>query len=212
MNNTGKTPRQHYYQQYDSVVRFISYYYQCKTVMDLQPQSVLEIGIGNKSVSNYLKERGIFVTTCDYNEELRPDYITDIRDLSCFQDNSFDVVMACEILEHLPWEDIDHVLQDFQRITKKYVVISLPWSGGYINLAITFPYIRNWFHKDYINVGFRIPRFFGKVKSKGEHYWEIGVKDYPLSKIKSTLGSYLKLDKDISHGMDRYHHYFVLSK
>ena len=47
-----------YCKQYDDLGRFISYYYQIKLALDLNVEKFLEIGIGNKTVSSYLKNKG----------------------------------------------------------------------------------------------------------------------------------------------------------
>lgn len=209
--NLVQVEKEHYYSEYDSLSRFTSYYSQCKTALDLKPESVLEIGIGNKTASNYLKEMGLKVTTCDFDKNLEPDIVGDIRDLKNIKDNSFDLVMACEVLEHLPWEDIDKALAELKRVSKKYVLISVPWSGWFVNFNFTFPYIQKIFQRDYLNIGFIIPRFYANIKWKGEHYWEIGSKDYPIKRIRNKFQEYFKLEKDFQVELNRYHHYFILS-
>ena len=57
-------------------------------------------GIGMSGIAELLLNQGFEVTTCDFNENLEPDVVGDIRELP-FEDGSFPVVMACEILEHL---------------------------------------------------------------------------------------------------------------
>lgn len=104
-----QVPKEHYIGKYDDLMRFISYYYQIDLIRKLNPDSVLEIGIGNKTVSNYLQQNEIKIETCDFDKELKPDYIADIRDLP-FKDNSYSAVIACEVLEHLPWKDVDKAL------------------------------------------------------------------------------------------------------
>ena len=53
---------------------------------------MLEIGVGNRTVSNYLKENGVDITTFDFDKELKPDIVGDVRDMKGIKDNSFDVV------------------------------------------------------------------------------------------------------------------------
>jgi ubiquinone/menaquinone biosynthesis C-methylase UbiE len=210
--NKIQVSKEHYYKGYDSLSRFISYYYQCKTVLDLNPSTVLEIGIGNKTVSNYLKEAGVKVTTCDFDKELNPDVVADIRDLSHFKDNSFDVVVAFEILEHLPWEEVDKALKELKRVSKKYVVISVPWTGWFFNMSLDLPFNKKLLGERYLNIGFLISRFFANMKPRKEHFWEIGFKNYPLSKIKAKFKLYLNIEKEYQIKSNRYHHFFILSK
>lgn len=204
--------RDHYYNGYDSLSRFSSYYCQIESALNLKPKNILEIGVGNKTVSNYLKEMGIGVTTFDFDKELKPNIVGDMRDMKMIKNKSFDLVMACEVLEHIPWSNVDKALEELKRVSKKYVLVAMPWSGWSFNINLTFPYIKRVFKKDYFNFGFVIPRFYGNVKWRGEHYWEIGSKDYPLSKIRKKLKEYFILEKDFQNPLNRYHHYFVLKK
>ncbi|MCK4288480.1 MAG: hypothetical protein KAW86_04700, partial [Bacteroidales bacterium] len=55
---------------YDDMERFISYYYQVKYITDLNPESVLEIGVGNKMLVNYMKEHNLPIQTCDIDKNL----------------------------------------------------------------------------------------------------------------------------------------------
>jgi len=83
----------------------------------LQPKKVLEIGIGNRITADYLKRNGIKIDTCDFDKNLEPDYIADIRKLP-FRDNSYDVIMAYEVFEHIPWKDINKALRELCRVSK----------------------------------------------------------------------------------------------
>jgi ubiquinone/menaquinone biosynthesis C-methylase UbiE len=202
----------YYRKTYDDRGRFLSYFYQCRSVLERNPGTVLEIGIGNKTVSAYLKARGLKVTTCDIDGNLEPDYVADIRNLACFKDESFDVVMACEILEHMPWEDIDAALKELARISKGSVVISLPSSGWRFNINVVFPGVERVLRKDYVNAGFSIPRIFSTAPRCKEHCWEIGVKGFSNNKILKKLGEYFYLERQFSSEWNRYHRFFLLRK
>lgn len=203
--------KEHYSGKYDDITRFISYFYQIDLVRKLKPNNVLEIGIGNKTVANYLKQNGIKIDTCDFNKDLKPDYIADIRDLP-FSDKSYDVVMACEILEHIPWTDVDKSLRELYRISKKYVLISIPHSSAGFELILKFPFIGRIIKKPFLDLFFRIPYFFKSIKFHGEHYWEMGRKDYPVRRIRCAFGKYFKILKEVRPIINSYHHFFILGK
>ena len=59
--------------EYDNKSRFISYWHQINEIIKLNPKRVLEIGVRNKFVSKYLKERGVNVTTLDIDKRLNPE-------------------------------------------------------------------------------------------------------------------------------------------
>jgi len=190
---------------------FLAMYQQINAIADINPKKILEIGIGNKSVSTILKNFGYDITTCDFDASLRPDYVADIRELP-FKDNSFDAILACEILEHIPFKDVPKALGELRRITKKYVVISIPYAcisfGGLFKLRV--PFIGRFFDfvlyfpYDWLN-----PRRF---KFNGEHYWEMGRKGYPKRKILRLLKKYFDVIKHYPELIQPEHYFFILKK
>src|SRR3989338_7253877 len=79
--------------------RWISYWYQVGMVMDSRPKRALEIGPGNKTVTEALIKQGIEVVTADIAADLRPDVVASVT-LLPFPPESFDCVLAAEVLEH----------------------------------------------------------------------------------------------------------------
>lgn len=49
----------------------------------------------------------------------------DIRNLP-FPDSYVDTVMACDVLEHLPWDDVHQALREARRVAKQRVLITIP--------------------------------------------------------------------------------------
>jgi len=129
------------FSKYNHKSRWISYWYQIIEVLELKPDSVLEIGIGDKTVSHCLKSQGITVTTLDINKELKPDVVGSILKAP-FQDNSFDVVLCAEVLEHLPFEKFEEGLKELKRISKRNIVLSLPHFGHSIKFSFKIPLIK----------------------------------------------------------------------
>jgi ubiquinone/menaquinone biosynthesis C-methylase UbiE len=203
--------KEHYFGEYDDMLRFISYFYQVDIVRKLNPNNVLEIGIGNKTTSNYLKQNGIKIDTCDFDKELKPDYVADIRELP-FDNKYYDLVLACEILEHIPWADVDKALNELNRVSKKYVVISIPYSSAGFELLLKFPLLRRIIKKTFLSLFFRIPYFFMEINFKREHYWEMGRKNYSKKRIKSSLEKYFIILKEVRPILNHCHHFFILEK
>ena len=205
-----QVPKEHYYNNYDDLQRWISYYYQIDNILKLNPKSVLEIGVGNKTNYNYLKDK-VKITSCDFDKNLNPDIVGDIRNLP-IKDKTYDVVCAFEVLEHIPFSDFEKALKELKRISKKYVIISIPYSSIYFNNAFRFPLIGRIFNKKFIETTIRIPLFLRKHKFNGEHYWEIGKKGYPIRKIRNILKKEYKIIKEESSLLNKYHYYFILEK
>lgn len=206
-----QVPSDYYFKNYDSVERFVSYFYQVDSAIKACPKNVLEIGVGNKTVSNYLKGRGIEVVTCDFDAELDPDEVADIRKMP-FADNSFDVVLACEILEHIPFEDFQIALSELKRVSAGTVIVSVPFSCAYneIVLNISIPFIKKTF-----SFALRMPYFFLGIKldeNNREHYWEMGRKGYSKAKIRNIIKKYFKIQKEFHPILNSYHYFFILKK
>lgn len=209
-NDKVKSSRNHYYTDYDQLSSFISYYYQINLFRELNRNKILEIGIGNKTVSRYLQQNGYDVTTCDYNEHLEPDYVADIRQLP-FDDNSFDVVLVCEVLEHLPWSDVSQALSELHRVAGDYCIISVPTVRLFVEFVIKFPMIRQIFKHRWFDIFLAIPLPIFTKCSK-HHHWEMGLRGYSFGKIRKTLRQRFRILKEVRPVLNPRHHFFVLEK
>jgi len=187
--------------KYDTQSRWQSYWHQINQVLKQNPNNVLEIGVGNKLVSDYLRKQGIKVITADVNKNLNPDVEACVLNLP-FENNAFDVVLCCEVLEHLPFNHFEQALGEIKRVTKQTVILSLPHFGPPIKLSFKIPFLKE------IKLAFKIP--FPKKHIKNEHFWEIGKKDYPLKKIKSTLQKHFVISQTFIPFENQYHCFFVL--
>jgi len=58
--------------KYDDKNRFNAYRQQIELVKELQPKSVLEVGIRNRFVASYLEQAGFDLTTVDVLKGLKP--------------------------------------------------------------------------------------------------------------------------------------------
>jgi len=106
-----------------------------KQLKPLKLDSILDVGCGEGiTLFNFEKEGiGKKLYGIDYSDDalkigkkihphlnLRKGDIYDIKE----KDNSFDLVMATEVLEHL--EDPQKALKELIRVSKKYVMLSVP--------------------------------------------------------------------------------------
>lgn len=200
--------KQHYLSSdYDSKERWVSYWYQIKEVLDQNPKRILEIGVGNKTVSDYLKKLGIKVTTLDFDKSLRPDIVGEVLNLP-FRKDSFDIVLVAEVLEHLPFKDFKGAIGEIYRVTKKNAVITLPHfsiTNLYFGIKL-IPFIP----KKEFNLKIDLPI---KHKFLGEHYWEIGKRGFSLGKIKGIVEkSHFKIEKCFYPKENPKHQFFILNK
>jgi ubiquinone/menaquinone biosynthesis C-methylase UbiE len=190
--------------------RFISYYYQVKFITDFNPGSVLEIGVGNKTLANYLKEHNVPIKTCDFDEKLNPDFVGDIRDLP-IKDESFDVVCAFQIIEHIPFEEVGKALDELARVSKKHVIVSVPYTPVHFEMIIRSTFTYRLFKKHMISLFFAIEKLSRFWKYDGQHYWELGKKNFPRKMLRDLIKQKFRVieEKRIDLG---YQYFFVLEK
>ena len=204
MNLKPQVPTDHYNNLvYDSKDRFVGYWHQVNQIVTRQPEDVMEVGIGNGFLSRYLRRMGIPVRTFDFDPELGPDTVGSILQLP-FEDDTFDMSCCFETLEHLPWECLDTALSELRRVSRRWVLLSLPDVTPYVYINLEF--------------GFRtkLLRFFkdtpdlrpGRHKLNGEHYWEIGKTGYRLNRIVKRLNANgLELEENLRAEENPFHRF-----
>jgi hypothetical protein len=194
---------------YNTLERFISYYYQSEIILGSDIESILEIGGGSGLLAEYLKGKGLKVSSCDFDARNNPDIISDVRHIDA-PNKSYDAVCAFQVLEHIPFEDFDQALSELQRISRKYVFISLPCRSTYLEFVFKFPGIRKIFKRNFFDFVIRYPLKFGGFETSGQHYWEIDRKQFALSKVREALAKRFKIVKGFSPVLNKYHYFFIL--
>lgn len=203
--------KEHYVSKsYDDFFRFISYQTQIECILNKNPKKILEVGIGNGTLANYLKNNSYSVTTCDIDKELNPDKIGDIKKLP-FKNNSFDTVVCFEVLEHLKWKDFERSIKELNRVSSKWIIISIPYSCLSFSFWTKFP-LSNFIKKPFVSTCIRIPKFYVKHKFDGEHYWEAGKKGYSLYKIQKKVKKIVNIENEFYNPLNPYHEFFILKK
>jgi predicted SAM-dependent methyltransferase len=192
------------FQKYVDLERWVSYWHQIDEILRLKPKNVLEIGVGNQIVSDCLKRQNLLVKTLDIDKGLSPDVIANVIKMP-LADNSFDLILCAEVLEHLPFEEFEQCLKELKRVTKKYVVLSLPHFGPPLKLAFKIPFLKQ------IKLAQKIA-YHPEHKSNSPHYWEIGKKGYSAAKIKKIIKKYFKIKKEFIPFETQYHHFCILEK
>lgn len=202
-----------YFEDYDDKRMWMSYWYQINEVLKTEGKEILVVGVGNKTVSNYLKtlsdylvDKDMKVTTADLDENLNPDRICDVSRLTeTFDSNSFDTVLCAEVLEHVPFNKFDKSLRELGKVTRDWVILSLPYSGRDFRLSLEFPQ----------SSGREITvKFPDKAEHQydGWHRWEVGKKGYSREKISNIIAKYFEISRSFYPPENMYHLFYVLRK
>jgi SAM-dependent methyltransferase len=115
-------------------------------------ESILDVGCGNGAFLNSLPSSYITIGTDLSQEALRYARVKVVRsDISAlpFPDRSFDLVTCLEVLEHLPHKAFTDTLDQIARITRKYVIISVPNNQNLELSLVTCPSCRCRFNANY---------------------------------------------------------------
>jgi ubiquinone/menaquinone biosynthesis C-methylase UbiE len=192
---------------YNEKGRFNSYWHQIDEITRINAQNVLEIGTGNGFVNFILEKHGVKVTTIDIDAELKPDVVGSVLSMPIDND-SFDAVLCCQVLEHLPYENFISALKEIYRVTRKNVVLSLPDLQRTYRFNIQLPVFGE------VKFLYRLPRLKPlEWKFNGEHYWNISCKDHSLDRIKHDIVSAgFKIEKTFCVFEMSWHRFFILKK
>jgi len=196
--------------QYLSKERFISYHHQSRLLFSLgsQIKNVLEIGIFNSLFTEILRQNNYNVTTADVDPNLKPDIILDLTEDFTLPKDQFDAIVLFQVLEHFPYEKSELALQKLAAVTKKYLVISIPNNTHYLGLQI-----KTSFSGRPRYLLFNVPKFWSTIPVCDEHYWEMGLKEYPKKRIlESVAKAGLKVKQEYIDPSYPYHYFLILEK
>ena len=115
-----------------------------------EENSLLEVGCGDGRILNRLV--GKYKNTCgldiSYNalKYVKTKTIHGNLENLPFPDNSFDIVMCCEVLEHLPYSTYKKAVEEIERVAGKYILISVPNNENLENKMVKCPQCSCSFH------------------------------------------------------------------
>lgn len=191
------------FEKYAGPDRFASYHAQLQEIIALRPESILEVGVGDAVVGNYLKSNtDIGYTSLDIADDVGADVLGSVTALP-FPDKSFDVTCAFEVLEHLPFDQFGKALDELSRVAKKQVLISLPHFGPPVKFFLKLPFLPP------LRFGFKIPYPRTHVFN-GQHYWEIGKRGYSVGAIRREFLKRFDIIKEYVPFDNQYHRIYVL--
>jgi ubiquinone/menaquinone biosynthesis C-methylase UbiE len=196
--------KDHYdFLKYNEKHRFMSYYYQLKLIYESNPSTILEIGVGSNFIGRQLV-KDFKYTSLDIDRALKPNVVGSVINMP-FQNDTFDLVVCFQTLEHLPFKNFQKALEEIKRVSKRDVIISLPYANNYVSLRFNC-------HKINFNFNITVPKFYKKHVFDGQHYWEIGKRNYSKLKFKKIIEKHFVIKKTLNPPENKYHLFYVLEK
>ena len=94
-------------------------------------QSILDVGCGDGRITNRLVNLYPKVVAVDISkaalQHVHAETIHGAAENLPFENRSFDLVMATELLEHLPKQVYRQALREIQRISRRWILVGVPW-------------------------------------------------------------------------------------
>ncbi len=102
-----------------------------KALIPQDVKTILDVGCGDGSLTNYLIDEQYSLMAFD-RSQIALSHVKTKRILGnictiSFKDNSFDMVICSQVLEHLPNDTLQKAVSELSRIASKYLIISVPY-------------------------------------------------------------------------------------
>ena len=91
--------------------------------------TILDVGCGNGAISNAITDRHVIgsdIALAAIKHMRHPACLADICDMP-FPDHSFDLVMATDVLEHIPDRQYAKACAELERISRRWIMIAVPY-------------------------------------------------------------------------------------
>ncbi len=173
------------------MVNWYRYFFLANEMVKNGSKAVLEIGPGEGTLRRLFTPLVEIYETMDVNEKLSPTYQGDVRVRREGIDGRFDCVIAADILEHIPFEDLVSALRNLGGYAKPggKILITIPHRASYF----LFMSPTNVPHVFRIPTGFLSPGAFYRrfIKRKiwidPDHQWEIGDGMHSIADVERVI-------------------------
>lgn len=122
----------------------------CREIAALSITRILEVGAGSGIIANRLHSAGFDVTASDVSATALqwvrgPAVLAGIDNLP-FGNRTFDLVVASEVLEHIPPPVLASGVGEMQRVARTWILLTVPNGEDLVAAAIVCPECRCRFH------------------------------------------------------------------
>lgn len=147
--------------------------------------SIADIGCGNGIFANYIVKKSKKIKVIGVDESISAlKYVnTQKKEGNIIaiplQDRGFDLVAALEVIEHLSTEDYELALKELARVSKKYILISVPNNEKLKNNFIECPNCHSQFSRSFHKRSFNkevLNSLFVKEEFNCEYVRKLGEK------------------------------------
>ena len=192
-----------YYLDHTDYKDWLRYFYIIKDIQHYKPKTVLECGTGNDVVKNIIQPTVKSYITLDLNEKLSPDIVGDVSVRFKELKNQFDLIVACEILEHVSFVLLGHTIENLVSYLKQdgKIIFTLPLKRPFISISTI------------LNIN-PVHFYFPRIRHRGYvdpcHRWEIGsggIKKETIEKVIIASRGQTTKYRDIP-----YHGYWIIGR
>ena len=172
--------------------RITHQWFQVNLLRDLPVTDILEVGPYWGLVTAMLANAGYRVTTLDVSPMPPPlgasgHVQADIRALKPEHCAGHDAIIACEVLEHIHWPQVDGVLAAMAASATPWLILSVPYEGT--QFGMTMYWNRHVFRRRSFLRKFRFLKRF-RIRDHEDfdaHKWEVGYRETPLSALRAKV-------------------------
>lgn len=192
-------------ESYFSMPQLCSFAHQINSINAMKPKSAIEIGLGNGFVSTFLDRMNVPVTTADINPALSPDICAPLDELKTLVSKKYDLVICCEVLEHMPLEKLDENIDHLRSLGER-LFMTLP--NSYRTWGVSGLSFLPKLGVKMFDFNLDIP--WKRPIAGGPHFWEVGYsKDCSRKSIVGKLEKRYSTVKSGRFSLNPYHVWFV---
>lgn len=166
------------------------FFFILKELAELEPKSILEIGPGEGTVKRVFEPFTDRYAVMDLNPRLSPDFLGDIRMPLKGAENKFECVIAADILEHIPFDDLPKALQNIQSylMPSGVALVTIPHRAWFLFWLGWLTYTHHiWRAPQWMRNSTQRVRGRRKNPIDPDHQWEIGDGQHKVADIEKAF-------------------------